>query len=167
MFAPQKGASPEDVVVLDRALAHLAAVIERDLGVDVRELPGAGAAGGLGAGLVAFLGARIRPGAEVVMAAVGFDARLGSADLVLTGEGRLDEQSLSGKVVGAVLAAARDRRTPAAVLCGEAAIGLEGVPVVSLVERFGRERALGQARTALIELAEELAGRAETIPSPP
>jgi glycerate kinase len=167
VFGPQKGASAGDVVVLDRALGHLAAVIHRDLGVDVRELPGAGAAGGLGAGLVAFLGARIRPGVEVVMEAVGFAARLEAADLVLTGEGRVDGSSLSGKVVGAVLAAARDRRTRAAVLCGEAVIRIEGVEVASLVERSGRDRAFAQARLALIELAAEIADRADRLPSPP
>lgn len=167
VFGPQKGASPEDVVLLDRALAHLAAVIDRDLGVDVRGIPGAGAAGGLGAGLVAFLGARIRPGVEVVMGAVGFGARLQASDLVLTGEGRLDGSSLSGKVVGAVLGAARDLGKAAALLCGEVDLLPEGVEVVSLVERFGRERAFGESRAALIELAQELAERAETLPSPP
>ena len=167
VFGPQKGASAQEVQLLDRALGHLAAVIDRDLGLDVRELPGAGAAGGLGAGLVAFLGARIRPGIEIVMEAVGFESRLGAADLVLTGEGRLDGTSLSGKVVGAVLAAARDLRKRAGVLCGEAAIQIDGAEVRSLVERFGRERAFGQARLALVELAEELSARSETIPSPP
>src|SRR3970282_1872011 len=76
VFGPQKGATPDDVVLLDRALAHFAAVVHRDLGIDVRHVPGAGAAGGLGAGLVAFLGAHLRPGVEVVMEGVGFRERL-------------------------------------------------------------------------------------------
>jgi glycerate kinase len=166
VFGPQKGATPEDVVLLDRALGHLAAVLHRDLAVDVREVRGGGAAGGLGAGLVAFLGARIRPGLEVVMEAIGFADRLGDCDLVLTGEGRLDETSLSGKVVGGVLAAARDVDRPAAVLCGEAAIAPSGVETAALVDRFGPERALGRARPGLMRLAEELASRAETLRSP-
>jgi glycerate kinase len=167
VFGPQKGASPEDVVLLDRALGHLAAVLYRDLGVDFRELRGGGAAGGLGAGLAAFLGARIRRGVEVVMETVGFGAELEAADLVLTGEGRVDEPSLSGKVVGGVLAAARDLRKPAVVLCGEAEVRPEGVLVASLIERFGPDRAFGQARMGLAELAEEIARGAETLPSPP
>jgi glycerate kinase len=167
VFAPQKGASAGDVLLLDRALGHLAAVIHRDLGADVRELPGAGAAGGLGAGLVAFLGARIRPGVEVVMEAAGFGKLLAVADVVLTGEGRVDSSSLSGKVVGGVLEAAREARTPAAVLCGDAEVRPDGVDVFSLVERFGAERALGETRIALEELAAEVATRAPTLGLPP
>jgi glycerate kinase len=166
VFGPQKGASREDVLLLDRALGHLAAVIARDIGIDVRGIRGAGAAGGLGAGLVAFLGARIRPGVEVVMEAVGFQGRLAAADMVLTGEGRFDASSLTGKVVGGVLAAAREAGVAAAVLCGAAEIRPEGVEVASLVERFGRERALGQARPALVELAAEVAARAGKLGSP-
>jgi glycerate kinase len=142
-------------------------VIARDLGIDVRGFPGAGAAGGMGAGLVAFLGARIRPGVEVVMGAVGFAQRLAVADVVLTGEGRFDASSLRGKVVGGVLAAARDAEVAAAVLCGDAEVRPEGVEVVSLVERFGRERALGQTRLALVELAAEVAARAGRLGYPP
>src|SRR5207253_4279367 len=82
VYGPQKGATPEDVAVLDRALGHFAAVAYRDLGVDVRAMPGAGAAGGLGGGLIAFLGARLRPGFDVAMEAVGLPARLDEAGLV-------------------------------------------------------------------------------------
>lgn len=160
VFAPQKGATPEDVVLLDRALAHLAAVVHRDLAIDVRSLPGGGAAGGLGAGLVAFLGARLRPGIEVVMAAVGFGRELEMADLVVTGEGAFDATSLRGKVPGGVLAAAREVGVPVAVVCGRADRRPEGVPVWALVERFGAERALGDARLALEELAAHVAAEA-------
>jgi glycerate kinase len=133
VYGPQKGATPEQVVLLDRALGHLAAVIERDLGIDLREAAGAGAAGGLGAGLVAFLGARLRPGADVVMEAVGFDGRLAEADLAITGEGRLDASSFHGKVVGEVIARARAGRVPVAVLCGSAEERPNGVAVHELV----------------------------------
>jgi glycerate kinase len=157
VFSPQKGASPEDVVLLDRALAHLAAVIHRDLAIDVRGIPGGGAGGGLGAGLVAFLGARLRPGIEVVMTAVGFERALSSADVVVTGEGAFDATSLRGKVPGGVLAAARDAGVPAAVVCGRADGKPEGARIWSLVERVGEERALGDTRLALEELAAEVA----------
>ncbi len=160
VYGPQKGASPDDVLLLDRALAHLAAVVGRDLGIDLKDEPGAGAAGGLGFGLMAFLGARLRPGVEVVMEAVGFEGRLTRADLVITGEGKFDAQSMSGKAVSGVLRAATEAGVPGAVVCGAAEIGSPGVEVVSLVERFGREAAESDARRCLETLAQELAGRA-------
>ncbi len=157
VFGPQKGATAADVLLLDRALGHLAAVIFRDLGLDVRDLPGGGAAGGLGAGMVAFLGAHLRPGVELVMDAVGFRRRLGAADLVVTGEGTLDEQSLRGKVPAGVIEAARVARVPSIVLCGRAEARPPGVLVFDLVGRFGQDRAMRDARAALEDLAEEVA----------
>lgn len=104
VFGPQKGATPDDVAVLDHGLAHLARILRDLTGVDVLELPGAGAAGGLPAVLVALLGAEIVPGSALVADAVGLGAALADADLVLTGEGSFDAQSLGGKVVQAVVA---------------------------------------------------------------
>ncbi|OTA40440.1 MAG: glycerate kinase, partial [Symbiobacterium thermophilum] len=98
VYGPQKGATAEDVALLDRALTRLADVMVRDLGRDVRNLPGAGAAGGLGAGLMGFLGARLRPGIDVVMEVTGLRRQLQGAALLLTGEGRTDGQTLAGKV---------------------------------------------------------------------
>ncbi|MGH2692108.1 MAG: glycerate kinase, partial [Actinomycetota bacterium] len=103
MYGPQKGANPQQVAILDEALRHMAAVIQRDLGLDVRETPGAGAAGGLGAGLIAFLGARVRHGFDVVAEALGLAERLESADVVVTGEGRFDAQTEQGKAPAGVL----------------------------------------------------------------
>jgi glycerate kinase len=97
VYAPQKGADESQVKVLDRGLRRLAEVIGRDLGVDVAAVPGAGAAGGLGGGLAAFVGGHLEPGAPWVMREVGLQQRLAGADLMITGEGRLDEQSSSGK----------------------------------------------------------------------
>jgi glycerate kinase len=158
VYGPQKGATPDDVALLDRALGHFAATVHRDLGLDVREVPGAGAAGGLGAGLIAFLGARLRPGVEVVMDAVGLRERLEGAGAVVTGEGKLDEQSLRGKVVAGVIEAARVARVPVAVVCGQAEVEPPGVVVASLADRFGMERAMGDTRLAVEELTAELAG---------
>ena len=107
VFGPQKGASPEDVAMLDRALTRFADVVRRGTGRDVGALPGTGAAGGIGASLVAFLGATFRSGVDAVMDATGFRARLPGADVVVTGEGAFDAESLRGKVVGAVLEQAR------------------------------------------------------------
>jgi glycerate kinase len=156
-FGPQKGASTEDVVVLDRALAHLAAVAARDLGADRSREPGAGAAGGLGFGLLAFCGGRVRPGVEVVMEAVGFASQLATADLVITGEGSFDAQSLHGKVPAGVIAAARDARVPVAIVCGVATADVAGVTVRSLVDLVGPDVALSDARRSLGSLAEGLA----------
>jgi len=118
IYGPQKGATPEMVRELDDALRHYAAIIERDLGVDVLDLPGAGAAGGLGAGLVAFLKAELLPGSRMVLDALHFDTHLAAANLVMTAEGHLDTQTLRGKSVGAVAAAAKARGIPVIVVAG-------------------------------------------------
>lgn len=99
VFAPQKGAGPEQVRALDAGLRRLAGVMRRELGMDFAELPGAGAAGAMGAGVTAFLGASRQSGIESVLNAVDFDSAAADADLIFTGEGRLDSQSLRGKVV--------------------------------------------------------------------
>ena len=118
IYGPQKGASPADVQELDTALAHYAAVIERDLGKRVAEVPGAGAAGGIGAGLIAFLDAELRPGAQLVAEVVGLEKRIAAADLVVTGEGRLDAQTAYGKTVATVARLARGQGRPVVALAG-------------------------------------------------
>jgi glycerate kinase len=161
VFGPQKGASPEDVVTLDRALARFAEVVRRDTGVEVASLPGAGAAGGVGASLAAFLGATFRSGLDAVMDATGVRARIAAADTVVTGEGAFDGASLRGKVVGGVLREARAagvRRM--VVLCGRAdGDAPPGVEVVSLAYRFGLDRAMAAAPGLLEDLAAEAAAR--------
>ncbi len=111
-FGPQKGASPEDVATLDRALGRMADIARRDLGVDVSGIAGGGAAGGMGAGLAAFLGARIAWGADIVAEAVGLDARLEGAALVVIGEGRLDWQTAYHKAPAVVANRASARGIP-------------------------------------------------------
>lgn len=167
VYGPQKGATPADVERLDRALGRLADAIERDLGIDVRELPGAGAAGGLGAGLVAFLGAELRPGVEVVMEAVGFPLHLARSELVITGEGKLDEQSWHGKVPAGVSARARDAGVPTLVLCGRSEAAPDDLRVESLVERFGKDRAMRDTGAALEDLAALAAAETPGSPAPP
>jgi glycerate kinase len=157
VYGPQKGASADDVAMLDRALGRYAEVLRRDLGVDVAESPGAGAAGGLGAGLMAFLGAELSPGIDVVMEAVRFADRLVGAAAVFTGEGKLDEQSLRGKVVAGVRRAADEAGVPVLVVCGQATIRPDGVRVASLAETFGMDRAMRDTREALEELVADLA----------
>ena len=106
------------VAELDDALAHYADVLKRDLGQDVALLPGAGAAGGLGAALAAFLGASFRPGIDVVLDAAGFEAKALDAAWVLTGEGRIDRQTLSGKAISGLLARCRALAVPVAAFGG-------------------------------------------------
>ncbi len=120
VYGPQKGASPEEVELLDKGLRNLAArIAEKGLGISsLAEVPGAGAAGGLGFGLMAFAGATIRPGAELVMELTGFQNALSNADLILTGEGKLDEQSLQGKLIGRICQEAQKRQIPVLALCG-------------------------------------------------
>ncbi len=107
VYGPQKGASPEQVAALDAALTRYADVVAETVGRDVRDHPGAGAAGGVGFAGLALLGARLRPGAEVVQELTGLEAAMAGADLVVTGEGSLDEQTLHGKAPAAVAAAAQ------------------------------------------------------------
>lgn len=121
VFGPQKGATPEMVERLDVALARFAEVVKRDLGKDVADMPGAGAAGGLGAGLAAFLNARLRSGIEMVLDAARSDDALAGADLVITGEGRIDEQTAYGKTIGGVLKRSSKRGVPVVAVTGSIA----------------------------------------------
>jgi glycerate kinase len=107
MFGPQKGATSDQIEILERALTRFADVVARDLHVDFRDEPGAGAAGGLGFGLMSFCGAIVRPGFDVVAEAVGLEAKMKDADLVITGEGSLDRQTLEGKTPAGVARLAR------------------------------------------------------------
>jgi len=118
VYGPQKGASPAQVEELDAGLAHLADVIAADLGLDVRDLPGAGAAGGLGAGLHAFLGAELRRGVDLVLDLVGLDAHLTGADLVITAEGQIDFQTAFGKAPAGVAQRARLQGIPCMAIAG-------------------------------------------------
>ena len=125
VFGPQKGADPAMVRLLDEGLLHLAEVIRRDLGKDVLSLPGGGAAGGMGAGTAAFLHASLQKGIETVLAIARFEERARGADLILTGEGRIDGQSLRGKVVMGVAKKAASLGVPVAAVVGVIAEGAE------------------------------------------
>jgi glycerate kinase len=154
VFAPQKGATPEQIDVLRDRLGLIAERYRDRLGVDVRELRGSGAAGGLAGGLAA-IGGRLVSGFDLVADRLGLDERLAEADLVVTGEGRLDETSFTGKVVGRVLARAAAAGTEALIVAGDVAAN-GPVQAVSLVERCGRDRALTDAAQCLIEVVAEI-----------
>lgn len=118
VYGPQKGASPEQVKELDKGLKNLAEIIQNDLGMDVADMPGAGAAGGLGAGLHAFLGAKLCKGIDLIFELVGLPEKLSGADLVLTGEGQIDFQTVFGKAPGGVGIAARAQGIPCFAIAG-------------------------------------------------
>jgi glycerate kinase len=118
IYGPQKGATPAMIAELDSALAHYATIIERDLHVTVANIPGAGAAGGLGAGMIAFLGATLRPGAQIILEAVHLEEHMRTADLVITAEGQLDAQTTYGKSVSAVAQLAQRHNVPVLALAG-------------------------------------------------
>jgi len=119
VYGPQKGATPEMVTQLDAALAHYADVIQRDLGIKVKDVSGAGAAGGLGAGLIVFLKAELIPGIDIVIQATNLVEHLKDADLVFTGEGRLDSQTARGKVPTGVAKRAKEFGLPVIAIAGE------------------------------------------------
>jgi glycerate kinase len=127
VFGPQKGATPETVRMLDRFLERYALIIQRDLGVDVKDLPGAGAAGGLGAGCVAFLGARLAPGIDIVIELSQLDSILEGADLVITGEGKIDGQTVYGKTPAGVARRAKAHGVPIVAIAGNVADDSRGV----------------------------------------
>lgn len=165
VFGPQKGADPAAVAELDAALARWAEVVEASLAVSVRDLPGAGAAGGLGAAMAAFLPARLRRGVEIVAEAVDLRARIRGADLVFTGEGSLDAQTLSGKTPWGVLEAARAEGVPVVMFAGRisadaAVLHQHGVtalvPIVRCVQSLDEALAAGPDNLAA---AAELATR--------
>ncbi|MDP7421907.1 MAG: glycerate kinase [bacterium] len=125
IYGPQKGATPEMVEHLERGLSHLAGLIETQLGRDIRTIPGAGAAGGLGAGAVAFMNGRTVSGIKTVMSLSGLKEELAAADWVITGEGSFDCQSLMGKVVSGVVEMARETSTRVAVIAGQVTVSAD------------------------------------------
>ena len=161
VYGPQKGATPEMVETLDRALNHWGEIIQRDLGVEVREMSGAGAAGGLAAGLVAFCGVEIRSGASLVLRTLRFEEYLGPADIIFTGEGRLDRQIEFGKAISGVALLAEKHQIPVVAFTGRldiepdklAARGVKGVvPIVP--GPLSEEEAMASASELLQAAAE-------------
>jgi len=122
VYGPQKGAGPAEVAVIEKALLHYARVVKRELGRDIRSVAGGAAAGGLGAGLYAFFGARLASGSDLVLERLGFERAAADADLIVTGEGRFDEQSFRGKAPAAAARLARRHRKPVLLICGSCAV---------------------------------------------
>ncbi|HEY2297042.1 MAG TPA: glycerate kinase [Jatrophihabitans sp.] len=153
VFAPQKGATPEQVRSLSERLRSARDLMLETTGIDVDELAGSGAAGGLAGGL-AMLGAQLVPGFDAIADHVGLDAAIAAVDLVVTGEGRVDTTSLDGKVVGGVVARAGASGVPVIVVCGTCTIDL-AVPVLDLTGRFGPQRSWGDTARCVTEIVDE------------
>ncbi len=159
IFGPQKGAGPDAVAELEERLGQLAERYRAEHGIDVRAIPGSGAAGGLAGGLAA-VGARLVPGATLVAETVDLHGAIASASLVLTGEGRLDATSFAGKVVGHVVHEAAALHVPAGIVAGAADPDAvpDDVPCLTLVELGGSvEVALADAERLAADAAEALA----------
>jgi glycerate kinase len=144
IFAPQKGADPEMVKTLDDGLRHLAKVMAEKLGADYPDTPGAGAAGAMGMGMLAFFGSRLQMGIQTVLDVVNFEQLAADCDYVMTGEGKLDSQSLRGKVVIGVARRAKKLNTPVIAVVGGVELGLEaayeeGVSAVFTINRLPME----------------------------
>ncbi len=151
VYAPQKGASPEDVLLLDAGLRHLAALIQRSTGINLQEMPGTGAGGGLAGAAVAWLGAKLRPGIDVIMELVEFEQALSWADVVITGEGKVDRQTQGGKVVDGVIRRATHAGKKVVVVCGQSVSGINW-PAVTI-----------HAMTAFAGVAQSLSHPEETL----
>lgn len=125
VFGSQKGATPEMILTLDENLQHLATLIKRDLGIDVADIPGAGAAGGLGAGLISFCGAELNSGIDIVIETIKLKEKISGASLVITGEGQIDFQTCSGKTPYGVAMAAKEQGIPVVAIVGSIGVGAE------------------------------------------
>ncbi|MGM0825383.1 MAG: glycerate kinase [Pseudomonadota bacterium] len=163
VFGPQKGASPSHVAQLDHALGHFADLAAQVLGHDDRDCPGAGAAGGMGFAARAFLGATLKPGIEMLMQQAGFAALLEQADLVITGEGRLDGQSLAGKTPIGVARAAAQQHTPVIVLAGSLGDGWQACLQEGVTAAFALADGPMALSDALPRTAELLEARCESL----
>jgi glycerate kinase len=158
VYGPQKGAGRDDVLLLDAALERFAGVLVADLSgcpADLAALPGAGAAGGLGAAVFA-LGGRRESGIDLVRRVCGLDAAMDAVDLVITGEGSFDHQSLRGKVVAGVAGAARDRGVPCLVLAGRVGVGRRDCAAIGVTAAYSLEEHFGSLDEALSRPAEGL-----------
>jgi glycerate kinase len=166
VFGPQKGATPEMVQQLDAGLRHLAELVKTQLGKDIADVPGVGAAGGLAFGALAFMDAKLIPGVEAVAEAIGLDAELADADWVITGEGSFDEQSLRGKVVSGITTLARKHAVKVAVIAGsvqvpESVWRREGIELAlsTMEPGMGLDEAMASAEKLLASSARKLATR--------
>ena len=158
IYGPQKGATPEQVLSLDQGLHHLALVATKTFGTDVSQNSGAGAAGGVGAGALWFLNARLQPGAAIVLQQTQVETYMREADLVITGEGKMDRQTLSGKLVFSLAEMCQHHKVPLAVVCGTLAVSPEellNTGITYAVSAIDRPMSLEVAQTEAFSLVRQ------------
>jgi glycerate kinase len=163
VYGPQKGATGECAARLEAGLTHLITLLEKTTGRQVRDRPGAGAAGGMGAMLLALANAELVPGIALVLAASGFPAALAAADLVLTGEGRVDAQTARGKTISGVARAAAAAGVPVVVIAGEIAPGAEALRAIGVSSLFSLVPGPMDLPTAMARAPGLLADAAERV----
>jgi glycerate kinase len=125
IYAAQKGASKSDIELLNNGLIHIATIFQKQFNIDVQSIEGSGAAGGMGAGTTVFLNGKLTSGIELVKELIGFDRNIQNADWIITGEGKLDDQTFSGKTITGVIASAQKQQIPVAVFCGATDLSIE------------------------------------------
>jgi glycerate 2-kinase len=163
VYGPQKGATPESVLALDKGLRHVAEIVHQQFGIDLQQIPGAGAGGGFAGGAYAFFGAHLKPGTDAVFELTQFDAAVQWADVVITGEGKMDSQTLRGKLVKGVADRAFISGKKVIVVCGENALTEEELKALqiqdnySLVEFAGKEESLANPMKVLEDVSRHLA----------
>jgi glycerate kinase len=170
VYAPQKGATPEMLPKLDSNLRHFAEIVRQQLGIDVEHVPGAGAAGGLGAGLMAFLKAKLKRGTEIVFELVKLEEKIASADIVITGEGQIDAQTVFGKTPIGVAKLAKRYGKPVIAIAGSIGEGAESVhshgidAIFSIINRpMPLEQAMRNVEALLASAGEQLARLIATL----
>jgi len=163
VYSPQKGATPEIVEELDKGLRNFAGIVMKKYGKDVSHLPGSGAAGGLGAGAIAFLGAELKNGINLFMEITGFEKQLRSTDLIITGEGKFDKQTFQGKVIDGLTRLAGKYNIPILAVCGDIKVDSRELKrhgilkSASLVNHFGSaDHAIKNAKSGIIEISRNI-----------
>ncbi len=164
VYAPQKGASPTQVKALDRGLKHFSDIITAQFGIDLQKIKGTGAAGGMGAGSLIFLNAKLFSGIDLVKELIDFDHQIIEADWIITGEGKLDSQTLSGKTIHGVLSSAKKHNVPVAALCGHIALPEDALKdfgisyVDTVIDRAESIKdAMNNSYTYLLKMAKDFA----------
>jgi glycerate kinase len=163
VYASQKGATPEQIQKLDSGLKHVAGLIKQQTGIDLQQTPGSGAGGGIAGGLHALLNTKLESGIQIIFDLVLFADAVAWADVVITGEGKLDAQTLQGKVVAGVALEANKQSKPVLIVCGKNELNADQARVLgvrtitSLIDFTGKENAMTKTRETLEELATQLA----------
>ncbi|MCY8343747.1 glycerate kinase [Bacillus haynesii] len=163
VFGPQKGANSEMTALLDQNLKHYAAAVKAELGCEIDSIPGAGAAGGLGAGLCAFLNAELKSGVDIVLDTLSFSERIKGADLVITGEGKIDGQTVSGKTPAGVAKRARSKNIPVIAFAGSLGEGCELVYDIGISALFSIVPGISSLENALADGSSNLTRCARNV----